>query len=59
AAFPQACLIASVHRLSLLERFDTVVILEAGRVADCGPRDEVLARHPHLSTQVHARAAPG
>lgn len=59
AAFPQACLIASVHRLSLLERFDMVVILEAGRVADCGPRDEVLARHPHLSTQVHARAAPG
>jgi len=57
-AFPDACLIASVHRLGLLERFDTVVILEAGRVADCGPRDEVLARHPHLATQVHARGTP-
>ena len=56
-AFPQACLIASVHRLSLLERFDTVVILEAGRVADCGPRDELLARHPQLSSQVQARGA--
>ena len=58
-AFPDACLIASVHRLSLLERFDTVVILEAGRVADCGPRDELLARHPQLSTQVQARGARG
>jgi ABC-type bacteriocin/lantibiotic exporter with double-glycine peptidase domain len=58
AAFPQACLIASVHRLSLLERFDTVVILEAGRVADFGPRHELLARHPHLSTQVQARGTP-
>ncbi|WP_231755268.1 ABC transporter ATP-binding protein [Bordetella sp. N] len=44
AAFPNACIIASVHRPSLLARFDTVVVLEAGRVVDAGPRDEVLAR---------------
>ena len=44
AAFPTACIIASVHRPSLLARFDTVVVLEAGRVVDAGPRDEVLAR---------------
>jgi len=44
AAFPSACIIASVHRPSLLARFDTVVVLEAGRVVDAGPRDEVLAR---------------
>ena len=26
------------------EGFDTVVVVEAGRVVDAGPRDEVLAR---------------
>lgn len=48
AAFPQACVIASVHRLSLLDRFDTVILMEAGHVRDHGPRDEVLARQPQL-----------
>ncbi|WPB58973.1 ABC transporter ATP-binding protein [Xylophilus sp. GOD-11R] len=43
-AFPTACVIASVHRPSLLARFDTIVVVEAGRVVDAGPRDEVLAR---------------
>ncbi|MFC4274632.1 ABC transporter ATP-binding protein [Achromobacter aloeverae] len=44
AAFPTACIIASVHRPSLLARFDTVIVLEAGRVVDAGPREDVLAR---------------
>ena len=48
AAFPQACVIASVHRLSLLDRFDTVLLLDAAHVRDHGPRDEVLARQPML-----------
>lgn len=47
AAFPSACIVASVHRPSLLARFDTIVVLEAGRVVDAGPRDEVLARRGH------------
>jgi ABC-type multidrug transport system fused ATPase/permease subunit len=47
AAFPSACIVASVHRPSLLARFDTVVVVEAGRVVDAGPRDEVLARQAH------------
>jgi len=47
AAFPSACIVASVHRPSLLARFDTVVVVEAGRVVDAGPRDEVLARRTH------------
>ena len=47
-AFPDACVIASIHRLSLLDRFDTVVLMEAGRVLDHGPRDAVLARQPML-----------
>ncbi|MBT2322397.1 ABC transporter ATP-binding protein [Variovorax paradoxus] len=48
AAFPDACVIASVHRLSLLERFDTVVLMEAGRIVDAGARAAVLARQPSL-----------
>jgi ABC-type multidrug transport system fused ATPase/permease subunit len=48
AAYPDACLIASIHRLSLLERFDTVVLMEAGRIVDAGPRDAVTARQPML-----------
>lgn len=44
AAFPTACIVASVHRPSLLARFDTIVVMEGGRVVDAGPRDEVLAR---------------
>lgn len=47
-AFPAACLVASIHRLSLLDRFDTVVLMAAGRVVDAGPRDAVLARQPTL-----------
>ncbi|WP_415807778.1 ABC transporter ATP-binding protein [Bordetella muralis] len=47
AAFPSACIVASVHRPSLLSRFDTIVVMEAGRVVDAGPRDEVLARRAH------------
>jgi len=43
-AFPTACIVASVHRPSLLSRFDTIVAMEGGRVVDAGPRDEVLAR---------------
>jgi ATP-binding cassette, subfamily B, bacterial len=48
AAFPDACLVASVHRLALLARFDTVVLMEAGHVVDAGPRDAVLARQSQL-----------
>ncbi len=51
-AFPDACVIASIHRLSLLDRFDTVVVMEAGKVLDAGPRDVVLARQPLLQRLV-------
>ncbi|MDM0119599.1 ABC transporter ATP-binding protein [Variovorax arabinosiphilus] len=52
AAFPEACVIASIHRLSLLDRFDTVLLMEAGRVLDIGPRNAVLARQPLLQRMV-------
>ncbi|MBS0453448.1 MAG: ABC transporter ATP-binding protein [Proteobacteria bacterium] len=47
-AFPDACIIASVHRLGLLERFDSVLLMEAGRIVDHGPSADVLARQPAL-----------
>ncbi|CAG9164865.1 ATP-binding cassette domain-containing protein [Cupriavidus pinatubonensis] len=47
AAFPSACIVASVHRPSLFPRFDTIVVVEAGRVVDAGPREEVLGRRTH------------
>ncbi len=46
AARPDACIVAAVHRLSLLAHFDRVVFMVAGRVADVGTADEVAARQP-------------
>jgi len=46
AAFPDACLVASVHRLHLLERFDRVVLMEQGRIVDQGSLSELLDRQP-------------
>jgi len=57
--FPEVCLIASIHRLSLLERFDTVVLMEAGRVVDAGPRAAVLARQPSLQAHAGLALHPG
>ena len=48
AAFPDACVVASIHRLGALARFDAVVLMAEGRVVDAGPRAEMLARHPAL-----------
>lgn len=42
--FPDAAIVASVHRLNLLPRFDRVVLMHAGRVVDSGTVDELLAR---------------
>ncbi|MDM0105798.1 ABC transporter ATP-binding protein [Variovorax sp. J22R24] len=59
AAFPDACVIASIHRLSLLDRFDTVVLMEAGKIVDAGARSAVLARQPSLQKMMTpVRTAP-
>ncbi len=58
AAFARACVISSVHRLHLLPRFDTVILMEHGRIIDRGRPDEVRTRQPgffaHWRTQVAA-----
>lgn len=44
AAFPDACVIASVHRLGLLAHFDRVVFMVAGRIVDVGTVEELRER---------------
>ena len=46
AAFPDACLVASVHRLHLLDRFDRIVLMEQGRIVDEGSLVELRDRQP-------------
>ncbi len=47
-AFAGACIVSSVHRLHLLPRFDTVLLMEHGRIIDSGTPDEVKQRRPEL-----------
>jgi ABC-type bacteriocin/lantibiotic exporter with double-glycine peptidase domain len=61
AEFPDACVISSVHRMHLLEKFDEVIVMEAGRVIAQGPPAELgsaraaarTAREPRPSTTAH------
>jgi ATP-binding cassette, subfamily B, bacterial len=45
-AYPDACIVASVHRMSLLERFDRVVLMDLGRIVDSGTPAELMLRQP-------------
>ena len=45
-ALPQATIVAAVHRLNLLPRFDRVVMMSNGKVVDVGPVAELLNRQP-------------
>ena len=46
ATFPRACIIASVHRMSLLAHFDRVALMEAGRLVDIGSLAQLRERQP-------------
>jgi ABC-type multidrug transport system fused ATPase/permease subunit len=48
AAFPDAAIISSVHRLHLLSRFDRVILMADGRVVAIGTTAELLAREPRF-----------
>ncbi len=39
ATFSDACLISSIHRMSLLDRFDEVLVMQEGRLIAQGPID--------------------
>jgi ATP-binding cassette, subfamily B, bacterial len=54
--WPDACIVASVHRLSLLDRFDRVVFMDGGRVVDVGRCAELEARLPLFAAMRRGRA---
>jgi ABC-type transport system involved in cytochrome bd biosynthesis fused ATPase/permease subunit len=47
-AFPDACIVASIHRPGALSHFDTVLYLHEGRLVDQGPYADLLSRQPGL-----------
>jgi ATP-binding cassette, subfamily B, bacterial len=55
AAFADACVISSVHRLSLLDRFDQIIIMQEGRIVAQGSVDELALTCPEyqLLTGLH------
>ncbi|WP_334188299.1 ABC transporter ATP-binding protein [Noviherbaspirillum sp.] len=46
AALPDACIVASVHRMNLLHHFNKIVLMANGQVQDVGTADELLQRQP-------------
>jgi len=44
AAFSEACIVSSVHRLNLLERFDEILVMQAGQLVAQGTVAELSAR---------------
>jgi ABC-type multidrug transport system fused ATPase/permease subunit len=53
SAFPDACVVASVHRMSLLHHFNKVVMMANGRVQDVGTVQELIARQPQFRDMLH------
>jgi ATP-binding cassette, subfamily B, bacterial len=48
AEFADACVISSIHRLSLLERFDEVLVMHEGRLVAQGSPDELALSCPEF-----------
>ncbi len=57
AAFSDACIVSSIHRLHLLPRFDMVVLMAGGRVVDAGSLADLLARQPSMRAMCEGAAA--
>jgi len=56
-SFPGACIVASVHRMALLEHFDRVVLMDQGRLVDTGPVEALRARQPMFARMLAGAAA--
>ncbi|MDB5818107.1 MAG: alkanesulfonates transporter ATP-binding protein, partial [Rhizobacter sp.] len=54
ADFRDATVVASVHRMSLLEHFDRVVFMVDGRIVDSGSPEEVARRQPVFADMLNA-----
>ena len=58
ASFPTACIIAAVHRMSLLHHFDTVILMGHGRIQDIGSVAELLERQPAFRDMLRRHDQP-
>jgi ABC-type multidrug transport system fused ATPase/permease subunit len=59
-AFRSACVVSSIHRLNLLDRFDEVIVMHRGRVVAQGPASVLAATSPdfrQLMAAHHREAA--
>jgi ATP-binding cassette subfamily B protein len=54
--FPGACIVASVHRMSLLSHFDRVVLMDRGRLVDTGSVADLRTRHPAFAEMLAGSA---
>jgi len=54
--FPGACIVASVHRMSLLSHFDRVALMESGRLVDIGPLADLRERQPAFAAMLAGSA---
>ena len=54
---PEACVIASVHRMSVLAQFDKVVLMQDGRILDCGTANELRLRQPLMRQMMEGAEA--
>jgi len=56
-AYANACIVAAVHRLSLLAHFDRVVFMVAGRIVDVGTPAELAGRQPLFAAMQNGNLA--
>jgi ATP-binding cassette, subfamily B, bacterial len=58
--FARSCLVASIHRMSLLRHFNKVVLMADGRILDTGRIEDLLKRQSSFRQMMagHAKPAP-
>jgi ABC-type bacteriocin/lantibiotic exporter with double-glycine peptidase domain len=54
--YPGACIVASVHRMTLLSHFDRVVLMHQGRLVDSGSVSELRERQPAFAEMLAGSA---
>ncbi len=59
AAFADACVISSVHRLSLLDRFDEILIMQEGRLVAQGSVEELSLTCPEFQRLTQLQTVGG
>jgi ABC-type multidrug transport system fused ATPase/permease subunit len=59
AAFDDACVVSSIHRLNLLDRFDEILVMRDGRLTAQGPLDELALTSPEFQELMSAHRQYG